>query len=181
MDEFFKNMFGGGASFSFDFEDAFDDFTEILKGESKAFTKMMREMERTANKKRPKGRASRAGTKTQKKPRGGDMDEMMMAMMMGGSEEDLMMSMMMSELMDGGKKKKGKKSAKGKQPMMDPLAMMMGLAGDSSDEEDLFAGDEYDSDEVEMIGKQMGLSKKEIGMLKSDLKKKYEKANPKPE
>ena len=44
---------------------------------------------------------------------------------------------------------------------------------DDSDDEDL--PDEYDSDEVEMIGKQMGLSKKELEMLKKDLKKKYAK------
>lgn len=79
----------------------------------------------------------------------GGMEDMMMAMMMGE---------MMSDVMGTGKgKKKGS-------PFMDMM--------DDYDEE---LPDEYDSDEVEMIGKQMGLSKKELEMLKKDLKQKYAK------
>ena len=52
--------------------------------------------------------------------------------------------------------------------------MMQMMMGDDDDDDDLFAGDEYDSDEVEMIAKQMGLNKKDTAMLKKDLKNKYE-------
>ncbi len=46
---------------------------------------------------------------------------------------------------------------------------------DSEDSDDMFGdGDEYDSDEIEMIGKQMGLTNRELKELKKDLKLKYE-------
>jgi hypothetical protein len=83
----------------------------------------------------------------------GGMEDMMMAMMMGE---------MMSDVMGGGKGSKGKKGS-------NPFASMM---DDDSDDDDL--PDEYDSDEVEMIAKHMGLSKSEMAMLKKDLKRKYE-------
>ena len=92
-----------------------------------------------------------------------------------------MMGDMMGDLMGGG----GKKNKKGKvQGGFDPFgmggmggmgmeAMMMEMMMGDDDGDDIFAGDEYDSDEVEMIGKQMGLSSKELTQLKKDLKLKY--------
>ena len=108
--------------------------------------------------------------------------------------EDMMMQMMMGDLM-GGPPKKGKGKGK-KDPMADmfgfgnvkgPMGMDMeelmvnALMGYDDEDDDLFAGDEYDSDEVEMIAKQMGLNKKETAMLKKDLKNKYELSKKKGE
>ena len=46
---------------------------------------------------------------------------------------------------------------------------------DSEDSDDMFGdGEEYDSDEIEMIGKQMGLTNRELKELKKDLKLKYD-------
>ena len=83
---------------------------------------------------------------------------------------EMMMGEMMSDVMGG--PPKGKKGGKGGMGMGGGFMDMM---GDDYDEEDgdLFGDDEYDSDEIEMIGKQMGLSKKELAELKRDLKSKY--------
>ncbi len=75
-----------------------------------------------------------------------------------------MMGDMMGEMMGGSKKKKA--------------GSPFGSPFDDYDDEDgdLFGSDEeYDSDEVEMIAKQMGLNKKETADLKRDLKQKYSK------
>lgn len=123
----------------------------------------------------------------------GGMEDMMMAMMMGdmmggakpgkkgakakaggAGMEEMMMEMMMGDMMSDvmGGPPKGKKGGKGGMGMGGGFMDMM---GDDYDEEDgdLFGDDEYDSDEIEMIGKQMGLSKKELAELKRDLKSKY--------
>jgi hypothetical protein len=160
FDDIFSQMFAGkaGGSFSFSFDEMFDDFSDILKGgrsDSKAFKMLFKDLGRGARVKPPKGRVRKGkGPKMPKMP-GGNMDEMMMAMMMGdmmggGSKkkgkkgndfEDMMMEMMMGDMigeMMGGKKKKG------------------GSPFDDYDDEDgdLFGSDEeYDSDEVEMIAK----------------------------
>lgn len=79
--------------------------------------------------------------------------------------EDMMMAMMMEDMMSDmlGSKKKGKGN---------PFMEMMDEDDDLLD--DIFGSDdEYDSDEIEMIGKQMGLSKKEVQELKNDMKKKF--------
>ena len=199
MDDLFAEMFagmgsgsGGSFGFVFDFEDMFDDFADGLKGskESKAFSKMFKDLEKGAKRSaKPKGRAGRATANKKKgaKGMGGmkDMDDMMMAMMMGDMMGD-MMGMGMGG-MPGAGKSKGKSKGKGKKAQ-DPFGMggmAAAFAGmmdedDSYEDElpdDLFEGDEYDSDEVEMIGKQMGLAKSEIKILKRDMKKKYEQAN----
>jgi hypothetical protein len=129
----------------------FDDFITVLEGgraDSKQFSKIFKDLGKNYRPK-PKGRVRLPKSGKSKGPMGG-MEDMMMAMMMGD---------MMSDVLGGskGKKKKGN-------PFMD--------YGDSDDDD---LPDEYDSDEVEMIGKQMGLSKKELEMLKKDLKKKYDK------
>jgi len=90
----------------------------------------------------------------------GDMEEMMMAMMMGGVMSDM-------DMMMGGGKKKGKGKGKGGNPFMGNPFMDL---YDSEDDDDLFGDEKYDSDEIEMIGKQMGLSKSELKNLKADLK-----------
>lgn len=57
---------------------------------------------------------------------------------------------------------------------MGGMAFMMDMY-DSEDSDDMFGdGEEYDSDEIEMIGKQMGLTKSELKELKKDLKLKYD-------
>jgi hypothetical protein len=193
MDDLFAEMFagmGGGASFgfTFDFEDMFEDFADGLKGskESKAFSKMFKDLEKSAKRaSKPKGRAGRATANKKAKGKGlggvKDMDDMMMAMVMG----DMMGDLMGFGGMPGagkGKAKGTKSSAKAKDPFGGMAAAFAGMmeADDSYEDElpdDLFEGDEYDSDEVEMIGKQMGLAKSEIKILKRDMKKKYEQAN----
>ena len=128
---------------------------------------------------------------------------MMMGDMAGGSKkgkggkkggapdmEEMMMGMMMGDMMGGaGKKGKSKGGMGGDMEEM-MMEMMMGdMMGDmmgggpkfkhgpfDNDYDDEFGSDEeYDSDEVEMIGKQMNLSKKELADLKRDLKAKYAK------
>lgn len=130
----------------------FDDFISVLEGgraDSKQFSKLFRDLGKGYRAPKPKGRVRPKGGKSKKGMSG--MEDMMMAMMMGD---------MMSDVMGSGKGKK-----RGKNSFMDMM--------DDSDSDDL--PDEYDSDEVEMIGKQMGLSKKELEMLKKDLKRKYAK------
>lgn len=133
MDDIFKDIFKGG-SMSFSFDDFFDDFSDVLKGgkaESRSFNKMFRDMGKGYRAK-PKGRARpKAGGKA--KGGMGDMEEMMMAMMMG----EVMGGMM------GSKPGKGSKKASAN-PFMDMY---------DSEDDDLFDGDEYDSDEIEVIGK----------------------------
>jgi hypothetical protein len=186
FDDIFSQMFGGkaGASFTFSFDEMFDDFTDILKGgksDSKAFKKLFKDLGRGARVKPPKGRVRKGkGPKMPKMPAGG-MEDMMMAMMMGdmmgGSKkkgkkgndfEDMMMEMMMGDMM--GEMMGGSKKKKTDSPFGSPF-------DDYDDEDgDLFGSDEeYDSDEVEMIAKQMGLNKKETADLKRDLKQKYSK------
>lgn len=169
FDDVFKEMFSGPGSFTMNFEDMFDDFTDLLKGskkEQKEFNKMMRELGKPQKKKGRAGRGKK-GTK-------------------GAGMEDMMMQMMMGDLMGSGpkqKKGKGKKDPMADMfgfgniagPMgMDMEDMMMQMMMGEDDDDDLFAGDDYDSDEVEMIAKQMGLNKKDTAMLKKDLKNKYE-------
>jgi curved DNA-binding protein CbpA len=154
MDDIFKDIFktGGGGSFSFQFDDMFDDFITVLEGgraDSKQFSKVFKDLGKGYRAK-PKGRVRPPKGGKSKGGLGG-MEDMMMAMMMGD---------MMTDVMGSGK---GKKKAG------NPFMNMM----DDDSDEDL--PDEYDSDEIEMIGKQMGLSKKELEMLKKDLKKKYAK------
>ena len=187
MDDVFAQMFAGmGANFGFvfDFEDMFEDLAAGLKGskESKAFSKMFKDLEKSAKRaSKPKGRAGRAtaNKKAKGKALGKDMDDMMMAMVMGDMMGDLMG---FGGVAGAGKgKAKGKKSS-AKDPFGGMVAAFAGMMeGDDSYEDelpdDLFEGDEYDSDEVEMIGKQMGLAKSEIKILKRDMKKKYEQAN----
>jgi len=162
MDDIFKDIFkkGGGSGFSFDMDDMFDDFIQVLEGgraDSYAFNKMFRDLGKGYRQK-PKGRVRMPkGPSKGGKLKGGmggmgGMDDMMMAMMMGE---------MMSDVMGGSKGSKGKKGSNSFSMMDD----------DSYDDE---LPDEYDSDEVEMIAKQMGLSKSEMAMLKKDLKRKYE-------
>jgi hypothetical protein len=125
------------------------------KADSKQFSKMFRDLGKGYRAK-PKGRVRPPKGGKAKASLGGmgGMDDMMMAMMMGE---------MMSDVMDDGR---GKKKKGGSNNFMN---MMM----DDDSDEDL--PDEYDSDEVEQIGKHMGLSKKELEMLKKDLKYKYAK------
>ena len=153
MDDIFKDIFKGSGSFNFQFDDMFDDFITVLEGgraDSKQFSKIFKDLGKGYRSK-PKGRVRPPKAGKSKGAMGG-MEDMMMAMMMGD---------MMGDVLGGGK---GKGKNKKGNPFMDY---------DDSDDEEL--PDEYDSDEVEMIGKQMGLSKKELEMLKKDLKKKYAK------
>lgn len=177
FDDIFSQMFGkAGASFTFSFDEMFDDFSDVLKGsrqDNKAFKKLFKDLGRGARIKQPKGRVRK--NKAPKMPKMG-----------GGGMEDMMMAMMMGDMMGGGKKK-GKKGGGMEEMMMemmmgDMMGDMMGSSkkkgpfDDYDDEGDLFGSDEeYDSDEVEMIGKQMGLNKKEMAELKRDLKFKYSK------
>lgn len=141
------------------------------------------------------------------------MDEMMMAMMMGdmsmGSKskskkgggdgmDDMMMSMMMDEMGLGGqsKGKSGKAGKKGGQDLDDMdkffMGMMMGDSAKQGGAPDMGLGsdDSYDSDEINAMGRDMGLSKKELAAFKKDFqaeltqKKKGSKADkrkkPKP-
>lgn len=150
--------------------------------------------------KKPKGRARAGRSKAQM---GGAKGMPGMGMGGMGGMEDMMMAMMMGDAMMGMGGPGGKKSKKGKKgkkkggmgdfmgmggmggPMDDMEEMMMAAAmmygdEDDGDDMDLFGVDEeYDSDEVEMIGKQMGLNKKEMAELKKDLKRKYNKSTPK--
>lgn len=109
MDDLFKDMFKGGMSFQF--EDFFDDFSDLLggsKAESKRMDKMFREMGKGYRQK-PKGRARPA-----KGGKGGGAKGMV-----GMGMEDMMMSMMMESMMSdmmggmgGGKPKGGNKGSK---------------------------------------------------------------------
>ena len=81
FDDIFSGMFGkgAGATFTFNFDDMFDDFSEMLGGgrsEQKAFNKMFKDLGRAARVKPPKGRVRK--NKAPKMPKGMGMDDMMM-------------------------------------------------------------------------------------------------------
>ena len=118
MDDIFKDMFKkGGMSFSF--EDMFDDFSDVLRGgrsESKAFSKLFKDLGKGYRPK-PKGRARPKAGKGKGMPGLPGMEDMMMAMMMGEMMGDMSMK--------GGASKSGKGAKKGNSSQKNPFFDMM--------------------------------------------------------
>ena len=68
MDDIFKDIFksGGGSSFSFQFDDMFEDFISVLEGgraDSKQFSKLFRDLGKGYRAPKPKGRVRPKGGK----------------------------------------------------------------------------------------------------------------------